>query len=153
MDYSVTNVVANGWLNIEDDEHLIYSVKGNSSLYVLVFNKKVQNQLIGYLQGQKLNLSSSISRLKGLWTENLKAIQPIFHPNQLHSCCHFPREVAEYLYKQLNNVKERFIKYGENDFYTKNYPDGGVQVGWKNEFIQSITSIILLSGSLIEWNK
>ena len=52
LEYSVANVVANECLSIEDDEHLLYWVKGNISLFALVFNSKVQNQLIMYLQGQ-----------------------------------------------------------------------------------------------------
>ena len=49
LEYLVANVVANGWLNIEDDDNLIYWVKGRISLSVLVFNKKAENQLIMYL--------------------------------------------------------------------------------------------------------
>ena len=64
MEYSIANVVANGWLNIEDDEHPLYWVNDKRSLSALVFNKKVQNQLIGYFQGQKRNLSKRIIKLK-----------------------------------------------------------------------------------------
>ena len=41
LKYSVTNVVANGWLNIEDDEHPLYWMKGRSSLSMHVINNKV----------------------------------------------------------------------------------------------------------------
>ena len=53
-----------GWINIEDGEHLLYCVKGRISLSAHVFNNKVQNWLIIYLEGQKRNLSHSISKLK-----------------------------------------------------------------------------------------
>ena len=81
-------------------------MKGKIILSALMFNKKVQNQLILYLQGQKRNSSSRISKLKEPWTVlNLKVIQSIFHPNQIHSNCHFPKEAVEYFYKRLNDVK------------------------------------------------
>ena len=96
MDYSVTNVVANGWLNIEDDEHPLYWVQGKISLSTLLFKLKVQNMLVLYMQGQKRNWGSRISKLKEPWTVfNFKVIQSIFHPDQLHGRCHFPKEVAE----------------------------------------------------------
>ena len=55
LKYYVSKVVANGWINIKDDENPLYWVKGNSSLSAHVFNNKVQNRLILYLQGQKRN--------------------------------------------------------------------------------------------------
>ena len=64
LNYSVANVVANGWLNIEDDEHPLNWVKGKSSLFAHVFNNKVHNRLILYLEGQKRNSSNRISKLK-----------------------------------------------------------------------------------------
>ena len=95
LEYYFANAVTNEWLNVEDDEHPLYWVKFNSSLYVLVFNKKVQNQLILYLQGQKCNPSNRIIKLKEPWNFfNLKVIQYIFRPDQLHSCCRFPKEVT-----------------------------------------------------------
>ena len=71
LEYSVANVVTNGWLNIEDDDYPLYWVKGNNSLSALTFNKKVQNQLIMYLQCQvsTRNLSSNIFNFKETWTE------------------------------------------------------------------------------------
>ena len=82
LKYSVANIVANGWINIEDDEHLIYWVKGKSSLYEQVFTNKVHNWFILYSEGQKRNSSNRISKLKEPWTGlNLKEIQSIFHPN------------------------------------------------------------------------
>ena len=132
MEYSVANVVANGWLNIEYYGHPIYWVQDNISLSELVFNKKIHHHLIGCFQGQKRNSSSRISKLKEPCTEqNMKAIQYIFHPDKLHSRCHFPKKVAEYFSKRLNNLKEKIIKYGDNEFYTKTYPVGEVQLGWK----------------------
>ena len=62
--YSVANVVINGWLNIEDDVHPLYRLKVNISLSAHVFNNKVQNQLIIYLEGQKHDTSNKISNLK-----------------------------------------------------------------------------------------
>ena len=41
LEYSVDNIVANGWLNIEYDEHPLYFLKGESSLSALLLNKKV----------------------------------------------------------------------------------------------------------------
>ena len=66
LEYSVASVVTNGLMNIEDDEHFLYWVKGKSSLSTLVFDKKVQNQLILYFQGQvsTCNLSDMIVKLK-----------------------------------------------------------------------------------------
>ena len=94
--YYVTNVFVKGCLNIEDDEHLLYSVKVRSSLSTHLFNNKLQNQLILYLKGQKWNSSNRISKLKEPWTAlNLKAVQYILLPNQLYSCCQFLKEVAE----------------------------------------------------------
>ena len=108
LKYSVANFVANGWLDIEDDEHPLYWVKGKASLSAHVFNNKVQNRLILYLQGQKRNSSNRVSKPKEPWTTlNLKAIQSIFHPNQLQSRCNFPKEVTEYFSKQLNNVRDK----------------------------------------------
>ena len=96
FNYSVANIVANGWINIEEDENPIYWVKGKNSLSAHVFNNKVHNRLILYLRVQKRNLSNRISKSKEPWTAlNLKVIQYIFHPDQLHSHCHFPKEVAE----------------------------------------------------------
>ena len=62
--YYVTNAVATGWLNIEDDEHLLYLVKVKSSLSAHVFNNIVYNRLIVYLKGQKRNSSKSMSKFK-----------------------------------------------------------------------------------------
>ena len=53
-----------------------------------------------------------------------------FHTNQLHSRCHFPKEVAEYFSKRLNNVKDKYQKYGEYGFYTDNCELGEVALGW-----------------------
>ena len=50
FDYYVANVDANGWLNIKDDDHLLYWVNDKSIFYDPVFNNKIQNQLIMYLQ-------------------------------------------------------------------------------------------------------
>ena len=41
LKYSVANVVANGQLNIEDDDHPLYWVKDKSSLSAHAFNNKV----------------------------------------------------------------------------------------------------------------
>ena len=57
-------------------------------------------------------------------------IQSIFHPNQLHSRCHFPKEVAEYFSKQLKNVKDNYQKYGEDELYTNTYYPVEVALGW-----------------------
>ena len=154
LEYYFANIVANGWLNIEYDEHPFYWVKGNISLSTFVVKNKVQNKLIGYLQGQKRNLSIRISKLNETWTQlNLKAIQSIFYPNQLHTCCHLPEEVVDYLYRRLNNAKEKFIKYGENKFYTNTCPVGEIQVVWKNEFTQSIASRTVSAEALMEWKN
>ena len=131
LKYYVSNVVDNGWINIEDDEHLLYWVKGKSSLYVHVFNNKVHNLLILYLEGQKRNSSNSISKLKELWTAlNLKEIQSIFHPDQLHSHCHFPKQVANYFSKRLNNMKDKDQKNVEYEFYSNKYDPSEVALGW-----------------------
>ena len=106
-------------------------MKGKSSLYAHVFNNKVQNQLIFYLEGQKRNLSSRISNLKEPWTVlNLKVIQSIFHPNQMYSHCHFLKEVSEYFSKRLKKVKDKYHKCGEDEFHTNNYDAGQVSLGW-----------------------
>ena len=87
--------------------------------------------LILYLEGQRINPSNSISKLKEPRTAlNLKAIQSIFHPDQLHSRCHFPKEVTEYFSKQLNNGKDAYHNHGEDEFYTDNYNPGEVELGW-----------------------
>ena len=83
-------------------------MKVKSSLSAHVFNKKLHNRLILYLEGQKRNTSNRISKLKEPWTAlNLKAIQSIFHPDHLRSNCHFPKEAAEYFSKRLNNLKDK----------------------------------------------
>ena len=41
LNYFVSNVVANGWIKIEDDEHPLYWVKANINLYAHVFKNKV----------------------------------------------------------------------------------------------------------------
>ena len=108
LEYYVTNDVANGWINIEDDEHPLYCVKGKSSLYALVFNKKVQYQLILYLKCQvsTRNLSSNIVNLKELWNKQiLKSIQFIFHPNLMYSRYHFLKEVEDYFTNRIISVK------------------------------------------------
>ena len=82
LEYSVANVVTNGWLKIEDDEHMLYWVKGKIILSALVFNKKVYNLWIMYLQGNIItrNFSSKVVKSKEPWPEkHLKAIQFIFH--------------------------------------------------------------------------
>ena len=87
--------------------------------------------LILYLEGQRINPSNSISKLKEPRTAlNLKAIQSIFHPDQLHSRCHFWREVAGEFSKRLNSVKDKCQKHGEDEFYTDNYDPGEVALGW-----------------------
>ena len=109
---------------------MLYWAKGKRSLSAHVFNNKVQNWLILYLEGQKRNSSNRISKLEKPWTAlYLKAIQSIFHLNQLHSRCHLPKEVAEYLSKRLNNVKDMYQKHGEDEFYTNNYDPGEVVLG------------------------
>ena len=50
LKYSVADAVANGWLNVEDDERLLYRVKGESILATHALNNKVQNRLILYLE-------------------------------------------------------------------------------------------------------
>ena len=83
------------------------------------------------MKGQKQNLSNMISKLKETWTAlNLNLIQSIFHPNQLHSRCHLPKGVTEYLYKGLKNLKDKYKKHGENELYTNNYKPGEVALGW-----------------------
>ena len=130
LKYSVANVVANGWLNIEDDEHPLYWVKGKSILYAHVFNNKLQNWLTLYLEVQKQNSSNRISKLKEMWTDlNLKVVQSIFQLDQLHSHCHLPKEVAESFCNRLNNMKDKYQNYGEDDFYTNNYNTGEVMLG------------------------
>ena len=130
LNYSVANVVTNGWLNIENDQHPLYWVTGKISLSVHVFNNKVQNRLILYLGGQKRNQSKMVSKLKETWTGlNLKEIQSIFNPGRLHSHCHFPKQVVQYLSKQLNNVKDKYHYYVEDEFYTDNYKPGEVALG------------------------
>ena len=89
LNYSVANIFANRWLNIEYDDHLLYWVKGKSNLSARVFNNKVQNWLIMYLEGQKRNSSNKIIKLKEPWTGF------ILYPDQLHSRCHFPKEMTE----------------------------------------------------------
>ena len=81
-EYSIANAVTNGWMNIEDDEHLLYLVKVRSSLSALVFNKKVQNKLILYLQGQvsTRNLRSKIVKLKEPWTKKVEGHAVYFSP-------------------------------------------------------------------------
>ena len=64
LKYSVANVVSNGYLNIEYYKHLLYWVKGKISLSLHVFNNKVYNWLILYLEGQKRNSGNRISKLK-----------------------------------------------------------------------------------------
>ena len=64
LKYSVANVVSNGYLNIEGYKHLLYWVKGKISLSLHVFNNKVYNWLILYLEGQKRNSGNRISKLK-----------------------------------------------------------------------------------------
>ena len=64
LNYSVANVVANWWINIEDDEHPLYWVKVISSLSAHMFNNKVQNWLILYLEVQKRNSSKMLCKLK-----------------------------------------------------------------------------------------
>ena len=109
MKYSVANAVNNEWLNVEDDKHPLYWVKGKSSLSEHVFANKVHNWLIMYLESQKQNSSNRISKLKEPWTDSsFKKIQSIFHPDQLHSSCHFPNEVAEYFSNRLNNVRYKY---------------------------------------------
>ena len=131
----VSNVIANGWISIGDDEHTLYWVKYKSSLYVHVFSNKLKNRLILYLEGQKRNLSNRISKLeKPQDALNLKVIQSIFHPDQLHSNCHFPKEEAEYLFKRINNVKDKQQNHGEGEFYTDNYEPGEVALGWIKEY-------------------
>ena len=154
LNYSVSNFFANGWLNIEDDDYLLYWVKVKSSLSAHVFNNKVQNQLVLYLEGQKLNSSNRIFKLKDLWTAlNFKMIQSIFDPNQLHSHCCFPRWVTELFSKRLNNVKDKYKNYGEYEFFANNYEPGQVDLGCIKEYIQSMKSRTVSAEVLIKWNK
>ena len=96
MKYSVSKFVANEWIRIEDEDHPLYWVKGKRILSAHVFNNKLNNCLPLYLGGQKGNPSNRISNLKETWTDlNLKLIQSIFNSNQIHSCCHLTKEVAE----------------------------------------------------------
>ena len=69
--------------------------------------------------------------MKEPWTAlNLKVIQSIFHPDQLHSRCYFPKEVADYLSEQLNNVRDKYEKHVDDEFYAINYGPGDVELGW-----------------------
>ena len=67
--YSIANFVANGWLNIEYDDHPLYRVKDKSSLSAHAYKNKVHNWLILYLEGQKWSLSNMIGNLKELCTD------------------------------------------------------------------------------------
>ena len=51
LKYSVSKFFVNVWIKIEHYEHPLYWVKGKSSLYVYLFNNKVHNRLILYLEG------------------------------------------------------------------------------------------------------
>ena len=134
LKYSIDRVVDNGWINIEDDENPRYWVKGEIILSAHVFINKVHNLLILYLEGHKWNESNRLIKLKEPWTAlNLKVIQSIFYSDQLHSYCHFPKEVAEYFSKRLNNVKYRYRKYGEYELYTDNYQPGEIVLCWSKE--------------------
>ena len=106
-------------------------VQGKISLSTLLFKLKVQNMLVLYMQGQKRNWGTRIIKLKEPWTVfNFKVIQSIFHPDQLHGRCHFLKEVAEYLSKRLNNVKDKYHNHGEDDIYTDNYNPVDLVLGW-----------------------
>ena len=119
-----------------------------------VLNNKVQNQLILYLEGQKRNSSNRIIKLKEPWTVlNLKVIQSIFHPGQLHSRFRFLKEVAEYFSKRLKNVKYKYQNYGDDEFYTDNYEPEQVSLGWSKEYIQSMESRTVSAEALIDCNK
>ena len=110
-------------------------MKVRSSLSALVFNKKVQNKLILYLQGQvsTRNLSSNIVKLKEPWTEkHLKAIQIIFHLYLLYIYCQFPKDVLNYFTMSINSLQEKYQKYRDHEFYTKNYEAIQVLLGWSN---------------------
>ena len=63
-------------------------------------------------------------------------IQFIFHPDILYSSWHFLKEVADYLTKHINSVKENFYKYRDHEFYTENYMDVQVPLVWSNEYIK-----------------
>ena len=63
LKYSVSNAVSNGCFNIEDDENPLYWVEVKSSLSAHVFNNKVHNRSILYLEEQKQNSSKIISKL------------------------------------------------------------------------------------------
>ena len=80
-------------------------------------------------------------------------IQSIFHPNQLHSRFHFPKEMKEYLSKRLKNVKNKYHKHGEDEFYTDTYEPGEVALGWSKEYIQSMKSRTVSVEALNEWSK
>ena len=91
-------------------------MKGKRRFSKNLFNNKVHNWLILYLQSQKRNVSNRISNLKQPWTNiNLKEIQSMFHPDQLHSRCRFPKEAVEYFSKRLKNVRDKYDKHGEDD--------------------------------------
>ena len=55
LTHFVANGIANGWINVEDDDHMLYYMKAKRSVHAHVFNNKVQNWLILYLQDQKHN--------------------------------------------------------------------------------------------------
>ena len=76
-----------------------------------------------------------------------------FHTNQLHTPCHLPKEVTEYFSKQLNNVKGKYKKHVEDEFYTANYDPGEVVLDWSKECIQSMEPITVSTEAIIEWKK
>ena len=66
-----------------------------------------------------------------MWTDiNLKVVKSIFHPLQLHSHFKLTKEVVEYFSKKLNNMKEKYQKYWQHEFYTNNYEAEQVQLDW-----------------------
>ena len=81
LKYSAANVVANGWIHIEDDEHTLYWVKEKISVYRHVFSNKLLNRLILYLEVQKRKSSKRIGKLKEISTAlDLKVIKSILIP-------------------------------------------------------------------------
>ena len=61
--------------------------------------------------------------------------------------------MADWLSKQINNVKDKYHKHGENELYINNYKPGEAVFGWSKYYIQSMESRTVSAKLIINWKK
>ena len=61
--------------------------------------------------------------------------------------------MVDYFIKRDISVKEENQNYGKHELYTNNYEAVKVQLGWSNEYLQSMEPRTVIAEALIQWGN